>query len=170
MILTREPIPKYSLLNPVSLLWTWHFKHYFMLTCCKQLHLPVIQLMANIRKFHLKLFNTFSMANNNIKSTFKLNRKLDWCLKLISVMWKWNTGIISNFLKTSTLYVVTPEVTELIKIKYQKKTSCISIQRTIMKHEKPKAAKKFLKITGSNTSGILLFYLIFYAKQRSLKW
>ena len=78
-------------------------------------------------------------------------------------------SIISNFLKTSTLYAVTPEVTELIKIKYQKKTSCISSQRTIMKHEKPKAAKKFLKITGSNTSGILLFYLIFYAKQRSLK-
>ena len=163
MIQTREPIPKYSLFNPVSLLWTGHFKHYFMLPCCKQLHLPVIQLMANIRKFHLKLFNIFSMANDNIKSTFKLNRKLDWCLKLISVMWKWNTGIISNFLKTSTLYVVTPEVTELNIV------SCISSQRTIMEHEKPKAAKKFLKITGSNTSGILLFYLIFYAKQRSLK-
>ena len=163
MIQTREPIPKYSLFNPVSLLWTGHFKHYFMLPCCKQLHLPVIQLMANIRKFHLKLFNIFSMANDNIKSTFKLNRKLDWCLKLISVMWKWNTGIISNFLKTSTLYVVTPEVTELNIV------SCISSQRTIMEHEKPKAAKKFLKITGSNTSGILLFYLIFYAKQRRLK-
>ena len=27
MIQTREPIPKYTLLNPVSLLWTWHFKH-----------------------------------------------------------------------------------------------------------------------------------------------
>ena len=27
MIQTRQPIPKYTLLNPVSLLWTWHFKH-----------------------------------------------------------------------------------------------------------------------------------------------
>ena len=27
MIQTTEPIPKYTLLNPVSLLWTWHFKH-----------------------------------------------------------------------------------------------------------------------------------------------
>ena len=23
----REPIPKYSLLNPGSLVWTWYFKH-----------------------------------------------------------------------------------------------------------------------------------------------
>ena len=27
MIQTRKPIPTYILLNPVSLLWTWHFKH-----------------------------------------------------------------------------------------------------------------------------------------------
>ena len=27
MIQTRQPIPIYTLLNPVSLLWTWHFKH-----------------------------------------------------------------------------------------------------------------------------------------------
>ena len=27
MIQTREAIPKYTLLDPVSLLWTWHFKH-----------------------------------------------------------------------------------------------------------------------------------------------
>ena len=27
MIQTREAIPKYTLLNPVSLIWTWHFKH-----------------------------------------------------------------------------------------------------------------------------------------------
>ena len=26
-IRTREPIPTYTLLNPVGLLWTWHFKH-----------------------------------------------------------------------------------------------------------------------------------------------
>ena len=25
-IQTREPIPTYTLLNPVSLLWKWHFK------------------------------------------------------------------------------------------------------------------------------------------------
>ena len=27
MIQTREAIPEYTLLDPVSLLWTWHFKH-----------------------------------------------------------------------------------------------------------------------------------------------
>ena len=27
MIQTREAIPKYTLLDPVSLLWTWYFKH-----------------------------------------------------------------------------------------------------------------------------------------------
>ena len=27
--------------------------------------------------YHLKLFNLFNMANNNINSTFKLKRKLD---------------------------------------------------------------------------------------------
>ena len=27
MVQTREPIPTYTLLDPVSLLWTWHFKH-----------------------------------------------------------------------------------------------------------------------------------------------
>ena len=27
LIQTRGPIPTYILLNPVSLLWSWHFKH-----------------------------------------------------------------------------------------------------------------------------------------------
>ena len=27
LIRTRGPIPTYILLNPVSLLWSWHFKH-----------------------------------------------------------------------------------------------------------------------------------------------
>ena len=27
MLQTREPTPTYTFLNPVSLLWTWHFKH-----------------------------------------------------------------------------------------------------------------------------------------------
>ena len=27
MIQTREPIPTYTLLNPVSSIWKWHFKH-----------------------------------------------------------------------------------------------------------------------------------------------
>ena len=27
MIQISEPIPTYTLLNPVSLLWTWHFQH-----------------------------------------------------------------------------------------------------------------------------------------------
>ena len=55
--------------------------------------------MTNTRKYHLKLFNLFNIANNNINSTFKLKRKLDWRLELISLMEKWNPGIISSFLK-----------------------------------------------------------------------
>ena len=55
--------------------------------------------MANMTKYHLKLFNLFNIANNNINSTFKLNRKLDWRLELTSVMEKWNPGSISSFLK-----------------------------------------------------------------------
>ena len=46
------------------------------------------------------------------------------------------------FLKTSTLYAVTQEVTKLNNRKYQKKTSCISSQRTIMKLAK---SEKVLK-------------------------
>ena len=55
--------------------------------------------MANMTKYHLKLFNLFNIANNNINSTFKLKRKLDWRLQLTSVMEKWNPGSISSFLK-----------------------------------------------------------------------
>ena len=33
-IQTREPIPTYTLLNPISLLWTWHFKHGVYATNC----------------------------------------------------------------------------------------------------------------------------------------
>ena len=55
--------------------------------------------MANMTKYHLKLFNLFNIANNNINSTFKLKRKLDWSLELTSVMEKWNPGSISSFLK-----------------------------------------------------------------------
>ena len=55
--------------------------------------------MANMTKYHLKLFNLFNIANNNINSTFKLKRKLDWRLELTSVMEKWNPASISSFLK-----------------------------------------------------------------------
>ena len=30
MIQTREPTPKYTLLDPVSLLWTWNFNMAYM--------------------------------------------------------------------------------------------------------------------------------------------
>ena len=71
------------------------------------------------------------------------------------------------FLKKSALYPVTPEVTELNNRKYQKKTSCTSSQRTTMEQNSRK--QKFLKkITVSNTSWKVLFFLIFYAKQRGL--
>ena len=52
----------------------------FYVNMLQQLHLPVNRI-----------------ANNNVNST-ELKRKLDWCLELISVMWKWNTGIASSFL------------------------------------------------------------------------
>ena len=44
----------------------------FHVNMMPQLHLPV-----NMRKHHLKLFNLFNIAINNINSTFKLERKLD---------------------------------------------------------------------------------------------
>ena len=37
-----------------------------------------------MRKYPLKLFNPFIIANNNIYSTLKLKRKLDWCLEMES--------------------------------------------------------------------------------------
>ena len=35
-----------------------------------------IQLFATMRKYHLRLFNLFEIANNNINTTFKLKAKL----------------------------------------------------------------------------------------------
>ena len=48
-----------------------------MLTCCKNSTFQYIQLFANMRKYHKKLFNPFNITNNNINSTLKLKRKLD---------------------------------------------------------------------------------------------
>ena len=66
-----------------------------MLTCCNDSNFQYIQLMANMRKYHLELFN----IADNINSTFQLKGKLDCCLELVSVIWKWDPGIISSFLE-----------------------------------------------------------------------
>ena len=49
----------------------------YMLTCCNDSPFQLIQLFANMRKYHLKLFNPFNIANSNINSTSKVKRKLD---------------------------------------------------------------------------------------------
>ena len=38
---------------------------------------PNTLLCVGMRKYYLKLFSLFNIANNNINSTFKLQRKLD---------------------------------------------------------------------------------------------
>ena len=60
----------------------------------QQLHLPVNLIISKQERNQLKLFNLFNIANNIIKSTSKLKKKLDWYLELISMMYKWNPGII----------------------------------------------------------------------------
>ena len=60
----------------------------------QQLHLPVNSIISKHERNQLKLFNLFNIANNIIKSTSKLKKKLDWYLELISMMYKWNPGII----------------------------------------------------------------------------
>ena len=114
-----------------------------MLTCCNNSNFQWLQLMANMRKYHPKLFNLFNVANNNINSTFKLKRKpywFLWCGNEIQVLPR------IFFLKTSTLNAVTPKVTELNNRKYQNKTSCISSQRKIMKPMNSRKRKSFKKL------------------------
>ena len=72
------------------------------------------------------------------------------------------------FLETSTLYAVTAEVTELNK---RKKSEKDVVYFQPEENHKTRIAKseKVLNITGSNTSWKLVFFLIFYAKQKRLK-
>ena len=82
----------------------------------QQLRLPVNLIDGKHEKIPSKTFNLFNIANNSINSTFKLKRKLDWRLELISVMEKWNSGNYLNFFfNTPTLYAVTAEVTETLE-------------------------------------------------------
>ena len=71
----------------------------FHVNMLQQLHLQVNSIISKHERNQLELFNLFNMANNIMKSTSKLKKKLDWCLELISVMYKWNPGIISSFLE-----------------------------------------------------------------------
>ena len=54
-----------------------------MLTCCNSSTFHWIQLFADMRKCHLKLFDLFNIANYNINSSFKLKTE-----DLIDV-WNW---------------------------------------------------------------------------------
>ena len=71
-------------------------------------------------------------------------------------------------METSTLYAVTAEVTELNK---RKKSEKDVVYFQPEENHKTRIAKseKVLNITGSNTSWKLVFFLIFYAKQKRLK-
>ena len=83
MIQTRGPIPTYTLLNPVSLSWTWHFKHKFSITptdyfvmmytsCGKWLGLNIIQRLASrySNKNFLLLCFMLTWCNNSTSSKF----------------------------------------------------------------------------------------------------
>ena len=48
-----------------------------MLTCCNNSTFQQIQLFANKRKYHKKLFNPVNVAKNEINSNLKLKRKPD---------------------------------------------------------------------------------------------
>ena len=49
----------------------------------QQLHLPVNSIIRKHEKIPTKTFNLFNKDKNNLKLTFKLSRKLDWCLEFI---------------------------------------------------------------------------------------
>ena len=122
--------------------------------------------MANTRKYHPKLFNIFNVANN-ITSTQLLN----WRENLIDV-WNWflwcgnEIQVLSHiFSKKSTSYAVTPEVTEINNRKYQKTTSCIFSQRTIMIQNSWKR-KSLKKLQVQTRVKNYFSFLIFYAEQR----
>ena len=109
----------------------------FMLTCCNNSNFQYIQLMANLRKYHLELFN----IADNINSTFQLKGKFDCCLELVSVIWKWDPGIISSFLEDIHIICSYSKGYWITSQKISEKTSSISSRRTIMKQEKPKVKK-----------------------------
>ena len=49
-----------------------------MLACCNNSTFQLIQLFANMRENHPKLFNLFNIANHNINSTLK-QKRIDFC-------------------------------------------------------------------------------------------
>ena len=69
----------------------------FHVEMLQQLHLPINSTLQTWEK----LFETFQplwYSQKQHQINFKLKRKHDWCLELISVMYKWNPGITSSFL------------------------------------------------------------------------
>ena len=84
-----------------------------------------------------------------------------WCKNEIQVL-------AQVFLKTPTLHAVTAEVIELNNRKNLKKTSFISSQRKIMKHETraAKSEKALKNYTGSNPSWKLPFFSKFSTLNR----
>ena len=125
--------------------------------------LPVNSINGKHEKYHLKIKK--KIANNNVNSTFELKRKLDWCLELISVMWKWNTGIASSFLGDIHLIC---SYSRGYRIKKSEK-DVVYFQPEENHKTRIAKSEKVLNITGSKTSWKLVFFLIFYAKQKRLK-
>ena len=137
----------------------------FYVNMLQQLHLPVNSINGKHEKYHLKFLNLSKLANNNVNSTFELKRKLDWCLELISVMWKWNTGIASSFLGDIHLIC---SYSRGYRIKQSEK-DVVFFQPEENHKTRIAKSEKVLNITGSKTSWKLVFFLIFYAKQKRLK-
>ena len=49
----------------------------FHVNMLQQLYIPVYSSICKHDKYHLKLFNSCNIANNNVNSTLKVKGKLD---------------------------------------------------------------------------------------------
>ena len=77
---SRKSNKNFYISNAIKLIVVFH------VNMLQQLHLPVKLVIRKHEKIPSKIFNLFNIANNNTNSTFKLKRKLEWCLELIPVM------------------------------------------------------------------------------------
>ena len=86
---------------------------------------------------------------------------------MISVMWKWNPGIISRFF-LEDIHIICG-YTRGYRIKQQKISEKEVVYFQPEDNHETIAESQKLKNSGSNTSWKVLFFLISYAKQRRLK-
>ena len=72
---------KYNTDSPVdSQMETFYISiKFIVVSMLQQLHLQVNSIISKHERNQLKLFNLFNIANNIIKSTSKLTKKLDGC-------------------------------------------------------------------------------------------